>query len=79
MELYTEEYVYQVILSAEDLDKIYGDMPDAPFTCPIYQWCEEQFGMDNRWYNTFSEWSNSETFCFKREEDRTFFVLKWSV
>ena len=43
-----------------------------------YQWCEQQFGSKGpRW--TYEIWSyTGMTVYFNNEQDKTFFIMRWS-
>lgn len=43
----------------------------------IFAWCDEQFGYNN-WECNWQPNHRNRTFTFKTEENRTWFLLKWS-
>jgi hypothetical protein len=77
MEVYTETFVYQALLSTPDIDKIREMHPDDFVLESVYDWCDETFG-NTMWYNTYYEIGEQEVFAFKQEEHRNWFVLRWS-
>ena len=77
MDLYTEEYIYQALLSRDDIDKINNMNPDDFVHETVYDWCDETFGTD-MWYNSYHEFSDIEVYAFKKIEHRDWFVLRWT-
>ena len=79
---YTEEYIYQVSLNYDDkvrIDNMPSDEYDDTIYSIVYQWCEETFGEESgdRWYHMYVDAYDSDTYCFKYEEDRTWFMIRW--
>ena len=68
-ELHDEPIVYHIV---EDIQYYYN-------RDHILLWCYSTFGDSNslhfggRW-----EWSHRGTICFRNEQDRNWFILKWS-
>lgn len=76
MRIYNEEYVYQVIMEEPDrqkIDEIWDSVDD-----PIWIWCDETFGED-MWYSEYKEVSDIDVFYFKKEEHRSWFLIRWAV
>lgn len=80
MEVFTEEFIYQVALYNDDRLKIEETLPDDidPYEV-LWDWCFETFGNGyDRWLHEYRESHDADLFCFKREEDRNWFVLRWT-
>lgn len=80
MELYKEEFVYQVALYHEDRTKIEAALSDNldPYDA-LWEWCEETFGEQyEKWVHEYRESYDADMFCFRKEEDRNWFVMRWS-
>jgi len=81
MDLYIEEHIYQVRIYDTDRRKIDDSMndPEKDATSEIWEWCEETFGeWHGRWYHEYLEVEDADVYCFKNDEDRNWFVLRWS-
>jgi len=77
MEIYTEHFIHQVLLSDADIGKIIDLNPNDFGLESVYDWCDQTFG-ENMWYSTFHEASDKEIFAFKDESHRDWFILRWS-
>ena len=80
MELYKEEFVWQVNLYYDDRLKIESTLQEnVDWAEALWEWCEETFGEQyERWVRDYRESYDCDLFCFLREEDRNWFVLRWS-
>lgn len=79
MEIYNEEYVYQVLMNDIDRQVFYDKCDNDDFDPfqQIWEWCGEKFGND-MWYHTYSEYNDCDIFAFKKDEHRTWFLMRWS-
>ena len=44
----------------------------------MYDWCDETFGED-MWYSEYKEVSDIDVYYFKKEEHRSWFLIRWAV
>lgn len=78
MELFTEEFIYQITLDNDDIERISVTVDDEDSHTAMWTWCEETFGEEYiRWRHEYCEIINCNIFCFTKEQDRSWFLLRW--
>jgi len=79
MEVHTEEFIYQVSVFNEDIARIEEALDaETDATEEISRWCEESCGeIYVTWYNKYEDSYGAETYCFKNEKDRNWFLIRW--
>ena len=77
MNVYTE---YTVEINWDEMNKIietHGFGYAERALKELHIWCETTFPEENRWRHYSTQWPSSDYFSFRREIDRTAFLLKW--
>lgn len=77
MQSYTEQYIYQALVSSDEMDKIRDLNPDDFALDTLYDWCDNTFG-ENMWTNWAHDMNDIEVFAFKLQEHRDWFILRWA-
>ena len=79
MIVFNEQCIYQVLIDERDRQRLTTVVEDDEDVLEsMWTWCEETFGVeDDTWYHMYTEFNDYDTFAFKYEEHRTWFLLKW--
>lgn len=79
MQLYTEEFIYQVLFTYADREKLSEKHKKDFYDIEVdmFDWCDETFG-EQEWVNEYRESYDAHEFHFKKEEHRTWFIMRWS-
>jgi len=75
MQLYNEEYIYQVFLNYEDTNSWYSSNSIHGFD-EVWEWCDNVIGVD-MWMHDYREIIDADVFQFKQEAHRSWFLLRW--
>ena len=63
---------------ANDIERISVTVDDEDSHTAMWTWCEETFGEEYiRWRHEYCEIINCNIFCFTKEQDRSWFLLRW--
>ena len=79
MIVFNEQCIYQVFIDERDRQRLTTVVEDDEDVLEsMWTWCEETFGFeDDIWYHMYTECDDFDTFAFKYEEHRNWFLLKW--